>query len=116
MPESPAHDLKHSKNEVVWHVLMEQITPRTHEDPPRFPPMQRLFQFVRQQNDLGEWPRRWSRSEQARMNPFSVAVLAARPDLGAAFHGIPCRLSPFDCRLRPHHAPRFSSANTSVTS
>jgi hypothetical protein len=38
-----SHDIEHTANELQWDVIVEQVTHRIHEDPPRGSPMERCI-------------------------------------------------------------------------
>jgi hypothetical protein len=86
-------------DEVVWHVVVEEIAHGVHEYHSRRGPMQRCFKKVRLQRGtkLVSIAVLAHRMKSAR-HTLGVAELASRADLGAASDRVPSGVRPFDLR------------------
>lgn len=90
-------------DEACGDIRVEQIAHRIDENPKRFAPAQRLIEFLRNESKIeAALVRMASHPTKALGKSLSVAMLAARTDLGAAAHRVPCGVCPLYCRSTRH--------------
>jgi len=101
VPGRGGHDLEHLADEVLGHILVEEVAHGIYED------VARLFQVQRIVEHVGMTGHReavavvgLAHGLQPRGHALRVAVAAAGAGLGASGDRIPCGVGPFDARLR----------------
>jgi len=113
MPRSPHHDLRNLDDVGVWDFRMEQIAHGIHEDSLwRFPPKW-FAQLLGYQSQIKALSVGMVRNPPETFGKyFGIAMFATRTDLGAAAHGIPRGVCPFNrgflCHIRPFFASELN--------
>ena len=103
MPARVRHDLERAADELLGHVLMEQVTHRVQKDTARFAPSERERELIGVECQVEAVAiARVAHRLEPRRETFRVAVFAARADLRAAGDRIPGRVSPLDRALVSH--------------
>lgn len=91
---------------------MEQVAHGIDKNSPGRSPSNRIAQLFRHQPGIKtKFKGMAGNAAPALGKGFGVAMEAAGADFGAAAHGVPCRVRPFDFGLNTHkhEAPRLSA-------
>src|SRR5262249_26015507 len=103
MPRRTLHHASNHCDVPGRHVLLEKITHRINEDPPRILPPERVFQFLGDESQIEPLLKgvSWHAAE-AFGESLRIAVLAAGTDLHASADWVPSGIGPLDCAAVAH--------------
>src|SRR6266700_3074842 len=98
MPIGADHHIEYPANIIVRDVPMEQIGHRVYKYPPRLPPPQGHVQSLRPELEIEALLVSMAlHTPEALCKRESIAMVAARANLGTARYRVPGRICPFDC-------------------